>query len=747
MSQYDSLFSSKYEGEAGNEHAGSVESEAFRILIVDDEKPVLKSLVRCFRKENYMIETCDRPTKALEILQQQKFHLIISDFKMPEMNGAELLKEVKNNFPETVRIMLTGHADTQAVMTAIKEGAVYKFILKPWHDDDLRVTVSLALEQYQLQQKNQQLQKENEKHRKELTTLSKMASVNRSQLLMVLNKKKWLSDEQVQKLLSLQMSSKLPQIKLLLKQGWVTEKKIREVLKKQFFIEPVLLKECNVDPAVASLIPNNFCRQQLLLPIRQQGTLVTLVMADPLDEGIIENLRFSSGLDFNIVMANCSEIEQKLEEVFGESVDLEGIESLASLNDPVDSIEIIIEDDENLELSELLEGTSEPPAIRLANAIILEAIRLNASDIHIQPTAKCILIRYRIDGVLHDKIQAPLSLLMALVSRIKIMAELDITERRRPQDGRLTVKSPLKIVDLRLSTMPTINGEKIVMRLLDRNSSMIPLSELGFSDEQLKKLDFVNTKPQGIILTTGPTGSGKTTTLYSLLKSNATSEKNYITIEDPVEYYMDMAGQVMVKEKIDLNFSTVLRAVLRQDPDTILLGEIRDAETANIAFQAALTGHVVYSTLHTNSALATLARLFDLGLRPYIVASALEAIVAQRLVRKLCQDCKELNPPEERVLELLGESFKCRADKFYQANGCERCQGTGLKGRVGLYEVLVLDETIRVAITSQQSFLEIEKIAKEHGLNSLIDDALIKAEQGLVSPEEILRVLGAQAQI
>ncbi len=746
MSNYDSLFSAKKDSSGEAEKANFEASDPYRILIVDDEKQVLKSLVRCFRKENYEIDTCDRPKQALELLNEQQFHLIISDFKMPEMNGAELLKEVKNRFPDTIRIMLTGHADTQAVMTAIKEGAVYKFILKPWNDDDLRVTVSLALEQYELQRKNQQLQKENEKHRKELTTLSKMASVNRSQLLMVLNKKKLLTDEQVQKLLSKQMSSKLPQIKLLLKQGWVTEKKIREVLNKQFFIESVLLNEFQVDPAIASLIPTNFCRQQLLLPIRQQGAHVTLVMADPLDEGIIENLRFSSGLDFNIVMANCADIEHKLEELFGEGAELDGIESLSSINDPVDSIEIIIEDDESLELSELLEGTTEPPAIRLANAIILEAIRLGASDIHIQPTAKCILIRYRIDGVLHDKIQAPLSLLMALVSRIKIMAELDITERRRPQDGRLTVKSPLKIVDLRLSTMPTINGEKIVMRLLDRNSSMIPLSDLGFSKEQLKKLDFVNTKPQGMILTTGPTGSGKTTTLYSLLKSNSTSEKNYITIEDPVEYYMDIAGQVMVKEKIGLDFSAVLRAVLRQDPDTILLGEIRDAETANIAFQAALTGHVVYSTLHTNSALATLARLFDLGLRPYIVASALEAIVAQRLVRKLCQDCKTLCKPGDRVLALLGETYTQCVDQFYDAEGCDRCQGTGLSGRLGLYEVLILDEKIRRAITSQQSFLEIEKIAKQHGLKSLIDDALTKAKQGLVSPGEILRVLGAQSE-
>jgi type II secretory ATPase GspE/PulE/Tfp pilus assembly ATPase PilB-like protein/FixJ family two-component response regulator len=744
MSSYSELFTG-VKNEVSNDEQEDLPVENYRLLFLDDEQLVLNSLNRCFRKENYQITLCTKPVEALKLLNEQTYHLIISDFMMPQMNGAEFLRKVKQLHPEIIRIMLTGHADTQAVMTAIKEGAVYKFILKPWHDDDLRVTIALALEQFELQARNNKLLTENEKHRQELTTLTKMASVNRSQLLISLNKKGLLKSEQVQKIMNLQMKSKSPPIKLLLDQGWVNEKKIRGVIKEQYYIEQILLEEFNIDPAVASLIPESLCRQQLLLPVQQKGKRVTLVMADPLDEGILENLRFSSGLDFHVVMANCDEIKKKITQIFGETTALQGIDSFTSMADPVDSIEIIIDEDEAVELAELLEGTSEPPAIRLANAIIMEAIRLNASDIHIQPTAKYILIRYRIDGVLQDKIQVPMNLHMPLVSRIKIMAELDITERRRPQDGRLTVKSPLKIVDLRLSTMPTINGEKIVMRLLDRNSSMIPLADLGFSEEQLKKLEYVNSKPQGIILTTGPTGSGKTTTLYSLLKNNATPEKNYITIEDPVEYYMDRAGQVMVKEKINLTFSAVLRAVLRQDPDSILLGEIRDAETANIAFQAALTGHVVFSTLHTNSALATLARLFDLGLRPYIVASALEAIVAQRLVRKLCQHCKYPKQADDNIINLLGPEFQRHLTSHFEADGCEHCQGTGLKGRLGLYEVFVLDETTRQAIANQQSFIEIANIAKAKGLKPLIEDASVKVSQGLVTAKEILRVLGAQA--
>ncbi len=324
------------------------------------------------------------------------------------------------------------------------------------------------------------------------------------------------------------------------------------------------------------------------------------------------------------------------------------------------------------------------------------------------------------------------------------MAELDITERRRPQDGRITVKSPLRIVDLRLSTMPTINGEKIVMRILDRNSETVPLTQLGFSPQHLKALQFVNSKPQGIILATGPTGSGKTTTLYSLLKNNANREKNYVTIEDPVEYYMDRAGQVMVNEKTGVSFATILRSVLRQDPDVILLGEIRDKETAEIAFQASLTGHLVYSTLHTNSALATLARLIDLGLRPYVVASALEAIVSQRLVRKICQKCKQEVTPEKELMSAMGPWFENPGMKYFNSPGCEYCNNTGFIGRVGLYEVLVPDDKMRGAIAEGVGLLGLTEHAQRQNMTSIVQDAADKINAGLTSLDEVVRVLGRQ---
>lgn len=374
-----------------------------------------------------------------------------------------------------------------------------------------------------------------------------------------------------------------------------------------------------------------------------------------MDSGLIDDLKFAIDMDIVPVMANVQDIRDKLTEIYGQDASYSELETLLMDSDQAEGIEIIIEDEDNVSLEELLNSTEEPPAIRLANVIMLEAIRLGASDIHIHPRAKSVVVRYRIDGVLHDKIQFPHNIHMSLVSRLKVMSELDVTERRRPQDGRITVKTPMRIVDLRISTLPTINGEKIVMRLLDRNASVHRLSELGLSNNVLTMVENVISKLQGIILVTGPTGSGKTTTLYSMLQHNATSEKNYVTIEDPVEYYLDMAGQVMIKEKIGLDFTSVLRAILRQDPDVILLGEIRDHKIAEVAFHAAMTGHLVYSTLHTNSTVATIARLLDLGLKPYVVASAIEAIIAQRLVRNyviIASNCRmnvmKLNISSER---------------------------------------------------------------------------------------------------
>ncbi|MBI3285524.1 MAG: Flp pilus assembly complex ATPase component TadA [Burkholderiales bacterium] len=720
-------------------------AKAYRILLVDDEPNVLSALRRVFRQENYEVVTCQAPQEALERLGREKFQLIISDYMMPGMNGGELLKQARANFPDMIRIMLTGHADVNAVVGAVKTGAVYKFILKPWNDDDLRVTVALALEQHSLLEKNKALQKENLEKSREVAQLAKISVSNRSQLAFTLNKHGVLGAQQLEELLNLQQQSKEPAIRLLVERNWVSEKTISDFLAREMKLQQVALAEYVVDPAVAALVPAVLCHKQLVLPLSISDKHLLMAMADPLDAGLIEDLRFISGLEIVPVPASIHAITDKISEVYklGDS-DLSDLEVAFGVSDPYEGIQIVIDEDDDLSLTELLRETEEPPAIRLVNSILLEAIRLGASDIHIQPRAKNVIIRLRIDGVLTDKMFIPHNMHQSIVSRIKIMAELDISERRRPQDGRLTVKTPKRIVDLRVSALPTINGEKIVMRILDRNSSVLSMDGLGFSAASLERIQYASEKPQGIILATGPTGSGKTTTLYSLLQSNASVEKNYLTIEDPVEYYLDSAGQVLVKEKIGLTFPLILRAILRQDPDVLLIGEIRDFETAEVAFHAALTGHQVFSTLHTNSAIATVSRLFDLGLKPFVIATALEAIVAQRLVRKICEVCREPVTPDSAALRRLGVRFQHGLKHCFKGRGCQACYHTGYKGRIGLYEVLSPDDHMRHLIAGEAAVTEVAQYANAKGFTTLRDDAFDKVQAGLTTPEEVLRVLGPE---
>ncbi|AYH43269.1 ATPase, T2SS/T4P/T4SS family [Azoarcus sp. DN11] len=746
MTNYAAYFTGKSEAPASS---GAAPAARYRLLIVDDEPAILKALARTFRAEAYEIVTASNGSEALAQMRDAPVQVVISDYMMPGMNGAELLKQVKTLYPDAIRIMLTGHADTGAVMGAINEGAVYKFILKPWNDDDLRVTVSLALEQFDLVQKNRALTQENAKKSKEISALSRLAVSNRSQLGMMLHKKNLLTSAQVQELTRQQGLQKEPLIKLLLDRGWVSEKSLRKILREDLLVEEVSLGEFRVDAAVAELIPRGFCEKQLVVPLKLEGRRLLLAVADPMDSGLIDDVRFTAGLDLKVVMADTAAIRAKIAELYGdrgEGVDIRDLATMVGSVDPYEGIEVVIDDVEDVPLDELLASTNDPPAIRLVNAIILEAMRLGASDIHIQPRTKNVVVRLRIDGVLQDKIQIPHALHGPLVSRLKIMAELDISERRRPQDGRLTVKSPLRIVDLRISTLPTINGEKVVMRILDRNSAVLSLAGLGFGESGLAKVRVMVDKPQGLLLATGPTGSGKTTTLYSLLQANASPAKNYITIEDPVEYYLDNAGQVLVKEKIGLTFPVVLRSILRQDPDVLLIGEIRDLETAEVAFHAALTGHQVLSTLHTNSAMATIARLLDVGLKPFIIASALEGVIAQRLVRRICRHCRRDLAPDTATLARLGPRFRDTPPPTYIGAGCAECDGTGYRGRLGLYEILLPDEVMRDLIARGASTKELAAHARAGGHESLWDDAWSKVARGDTTIAEVLRVLGPEPE-
>ena len=744
MPDYTSFFT----GATNPEPQGAEEDASYRILLVDDEPNVLASIRRVFRKENYQIETASNGQEALALMQQKSFHLIISDHMMPGMTGAELLQKAREQFPDTIRIMLTGHADTTAVMGAIKEGAVYRFILKPAQDDDLRVTVALALEQFDIIKKNKELLNINARQSKEMEAMSKLTLVSKSQLPVLLHQHGLINEQQAQKLYQLHAHEKCSMLRLVIEKGWVTEKKIHQLLKKELMLEEIALHEIQVDPRVTELIPRTFCIRHQVLPLKLQGKKnLLLAAADPTDSDMINNLRFITGLQVEIVLTDLVALESKITAVYGEesaTISYKDIETVAAFTDPFDAIEIVIEEDDDIPLTDLLRSTEEPPAIRLVNAILIEAVRNHVSDIHIQPKAKNIVVRYRIDGILMDKIHIPLEFHNSLVSRIKIMAELDIAERRKPQDGRISVKTPMKIIDMRISTLPTMNGEKVVLRLLDRNAAIQTVEELGFSKTNLEKILNIIDIPQGIILATGPTGSGKTTTLYSLLQHGVTPGKNYITLEDPIEYYFDSAAQVAIRDKIGLDFASVLRSTLRQDPDVILLGEIRDPETAKVAFNAALTGHQVFSTLHTNSAIETVSRLIDLELRPYIIASALKGVISQRLVRKVCPHCREPEVVDPEILKRLGPLFGVANLKTYAGKGCQRCHNTGYSGRYPIHELLVINDPFIELLTSGQSIVNLRKAAAQEKMTFLIEDARNKVHGGLTTVAEVLRVLGPQ---
>jgi type II secretory ATPase GspE/PulE/Tfp pilus assembly ATPase PilB-like protein/DNA-binding NarL/FixJ family response regulator len=749
VSRYAGLFSSG--GAAARTQpevlapAAAAAAPRYRLLFVDDEPGVLGALKRVFRQQDYEIHTAGGADAALELLAGQSFHLVMTDFRMPGMDGAALLREVRKRQPQALRLMLTAHGETEAVMGAIQEGAVYRFTLKPWNDDDLRLTVALALERYELLERNRTLEAESRERGRDLELLGRLMGSSRSQLGIALHKKGLLNTRQLQQLHADAEKRHQPLVRLLEESRWIDERQVHALLTRELLFTPIDLAELQPPVAALALVPAALCQRNWVLPVALQGKRLTLAMADPMDRGLIDELQFSTGCQIEPVVDRMPALVAALERCFG--VPPEGFADLVTTidsGDPFEGIEIVIDDAEGEESVEaLLAGSSEPPAMRLVNALILEGLRLGASDIHIQPRSKQVTIRYRVDGVLVDKIHAPLSLLPAVVSRIKVMAELDIAERRRPQDGRITVRTSLRTADLRISTLPTLNGEKIVMRVLDRDGAPKTLDSLHLSDLNRRRLLNSITRPQGLILATGPTGSGKTTTLYALLQHNATPQKNYITVEDPVEAFVDMAGQVSVRERLGLSFAKVLRAMLRQDPDVILLGEIRDGETAEVALHAAMTGHLVLSTLHTNSAAATVARLIDLGAKPFLLASALEAIVAQRLVRRLCEHCREPAPPAAEQLDLLGPDFVVDSRHTYRAVGCARCH-QGYAGRVGLHEVLTVDDDLRDAIFDGASGKRLLGIARGKGMATLLEDGSAKVQQGLTSVDELLRVLGSQ---
>jgi len=483
-------------------------------------------------------------------------------------------------------------------------------------------------------------------------------------------------------------------------------------------------------PIVIDGVSSRFLKENLIVPIEIKDTKVIVAMAEPDREDLIQSISFATGLKVEAISYDKVVLQEYIDRFYGKEATINKIiENIDQL-----SYEEPIEED----ISHLKDLASEAPIIKLVNLIITRAIESRASDIHIEPYEDELKIRYRIDGVLHDVESTPRRLQPAIVSRVKIMAKLNIAERRLPQDGKIRLKVLGKEIDMRVSTIPVLYGESVVIRLLNRESIFINLESLGFPEFALKEFNRLINLPYGIILVTGPTGSGKTTTLYAALDKINSPEKKIITVEDPVEYQLKGINQIQVKPQIGLNFANTLRHIVRQDPDIIMIGEIRDLETAEIAIQSALTGHLVFSTLHTNDAPSAITRLIDMGIEGYLLASTIKGVLAQRLVRVICPHCKQQDKEvtdEERKLLGIKPSIA-----LYKGRGCEECVGTGYKGRTGIFELFLIDEDIRKLITKNVDTMILKKEAKNKGMKTLIEDGAEKIKQGITTIGEVLRV-------
>ena len=496
------------------------------------------------------------------------------------------------------------------------------------------------------------------------------------------------------------------------------------------------LEMLTLDPELIKDVPINFAKQYELVPISREGERVKVAISDPLNYFPLMDLGRLLQAEVDPVLASGRSIVAAINRLYdrasstAEGVmgdleeDVSGLDALARLDEPED----------------LLDVSDEAPIIRLVNSLLFQAVKERASDIHIEPYEKELMVRFRIDGVLYEIIRPPKRFQNSIASRVKIMGGLNIAEKRLPQDGRIRIKIAGKDIDIRLSTLPIAHGERIVMRLLDRESVMLDLEQLGFLDDNLKVMNQLIHLTHGIILVTGPTGSGKTTTLYAALQKINSSDKNIITIEDPVEYQLEGIGQIQVNPKIQLTFANGLRSIVRQDPDVILVGEIRDRETAEIAVQASLTGHLVFSTLHTNDSAGAVARLVDMGVEPFLISSSLLAILAQRLVRKLCPACRAPDRPTPEFLKEVGLEEAARGVTFYKPVGCPKCLNTGFAGRSAIYELFVVNDEIRELINRNADSTEIKRKARAQGMLTLREDAAHKALQGLTSLSEIVRV-------
>lgn len=561
-----------------------------------------------------------------------------------------------------------------------------------------------------------------------------MESLRLGQMLVRAN---LITPEQLDQVLTLQKTSGGRVGSILAKLGYINEEQIASFLSRQFAVPPADLKHAKIDPDILKLVPAEVANKHLLIPLSRNGSTLTVAMANPADIFAIDDLRFMTGYNIQAMVASESSIRTFLNKYY----DTAGLARVFVRDFQLQEEKDVERDQGEVDLAELYRATEDAPVVKLVNLILSDAVKKGVSDIHLEPYERAFRIRYRLDGVLYDVMSPPLTMQAAVISRVKIMARLDIAERRMPQDGRIKVKMGPQELDLRISTVPTLFGEKVVMRLLDRGDLELDMAKLGFEPQALAMFEKAILAPYGMILVTGPTGSGKTTTLYSALTRLNTIDTNITTAEDPVEYNLGGINQVQVKPEIGLNFATLLRSFLRQDPDVIMVGEIRDLETAEVAIQAALTGHLVLSTVHTNDAPSTVGRLISMGVPPYLVSASLLLLLAQRLVRRLCAECRvEVSVPTS-VLEDIGFTVEeAKALTCFRGKGCIACSDTGYRGRIALYEVMLLNDEIRETIVRGASPADLRELGRKHGMKTLRESGLQKIREGVTSLDEVVRV-------
>jgi type IV pilus assembly protein PilB len=549
-----------------------------------------------------------------------------------------------------------------------------------------------------------------------------------------------IQEEQLEEALELQKKEGGRLGSNLIKLGFLTDETLVEFLSEQYGVPAVSLSHEDVEASITKLVPYDIAYKYQIFPVSRSGATLTIAMTDPSNVFAIDDIKFMTGYEVKPVIASETGIKEAITKHYEQSDALQTVvDSMAGLDG--EGLDLIHDEEEDVDESDLKNASEEAPVVKLVNLVLGEAILRGASDIHMEPYEKTYRIRYRVDGVLYDVMQPPSRLKAALSSRIKIMSELDIAERRVPQDGRIKLKIKDKAVDLRVSTLPTLFGEKIVMRILDQSSLTLDLTKLGFEEKALNDFQEAINSPFGMVLVTGPTGSGKTTTLYSALSTINSGDVNIMTAEDPVEYNLLGINQVHVKEDIGLTFAAALRSFLRQDPDIVMVGEIRDFETAEIAVKAALTGHLVLSTLHTNDAPSTISRLLNMGIEPFLISAAVVLILAQRLARKICEECKEIEDVPESTLRDTGFSEEEVATvKCYKGTGCTACGGTGYKGRIALYEVMTVKDEMKESILKGASTMELKKEAIKLGMRTLRMAGLVKIKEGVTTLDEVLRV-------